>query len=150
MIFDSTRRHITWCQEADFLRDLKILTKQWPFSTRKHQRSMILKMNQVMYGDFQRYQASPGMRCKTARLHKTAVQEVDFFKNLRIPTKFKMNQVTYGDIPRYQELPAMRFKTARRHKTSFQEVDYLRNLKSLTKSWMMLNISGRIQNLGWT
>ena len=38
--------------------------------------------------------------------------------------------------------------TTRRHKTWFQEVDVLKNLKILTKSWRILYISGRIQNMG--
>ena len=38
--------------------------------------------------------------------------------------------------------------TTRRHKTWFQEIDFLKNLKILTKSWRILYISGRIQNMG--
>ena len=41
-------------------------------------------MNQGMYGDFQRYQESPGMNFETTRLHKTWFQKGDFLKNLKI------------------------------------------------------------------
>ena len=49
-------------------------------SIRNHQKSMILNMNQDTYGNFQRYQESPGMICDTTRCHKAWFQEVDFLK----------------------------------------------------------------------
>ena len=41
-------------------------------------------MNQDTYGDFLRYQESPGMAFDTTRRHKTKFQEVDFLKIIKI------------------------------------------------------------------
>ena len=55
-------------------------------------------MNQDTYGDFLRYQESPGMVFDTTRLHKIWYQEVDSHKNLKILTKSWTQAYTSGRI----------------------------------------------------
>ena len=61
-----------------------------------------------------------------------------------------MNQDTYGDFLGYQKSIGMTFDITRLDKISFQEIDFLNISKILTKLWLCLTFSARIQNLGWT
>ena len=74
------------------LREDSLISEHVPWwehqkSTRTHQKSMILEMNQDTCGDFLRYQESPGMAVDTTRLHKTWFQGVTFHRNPKILTK---------------------------------------------------------------